>query len=95
MMFTKRSAIAALAGLNLFLLACLLFHSYSLPAAYAQRAGAASGMVAVTARADTDYDVMYLLDLGQRRLHCFVPNRDRSGAFAYGGSRDLAVDFQR
>jgi len=94
-MFTKRSAIAALAGLNLILLACLLFHSYSLPTAYAQRAGASSGMVAVTAQADANYDVLYLLDLGQRKLHCFVPNRDRSGQFAYGGSRDLAADFQR
>lgn len=94
-MITKRSVLGALVGLNLFLLACLLFSSYSLPTAYAQRAGAAGGMAAVTARSDAHYDILYLLDLNQRKLHCFVPNRDRSGAFAYGGSRDLAADFQR
>ena len=94
-MLTKRSAVAALVGLNLLLLACLLFNSYSLPTVYAQRAGAASGMVAITARADPNYDVVYLLDLGKRTLHCFIPNRDRSGAFAYGGSRDLGSDFKR
>ena len=94
-MFTKRSVLGALVGLNLFLLACLLFNSYSLPTAYAQRAGAAGGMVAVTSRASSNYDILYLLDLNQRRLHCFVPNRDRSGAFAYGGSRDLGADFER
>ena len=94
-MLAKRSVLVALVGLNLFLLACLLFHSYSLPTAYAQRAGAAGGMVAVTTRADPNYDIVYLLDLDQRRLHCFIPNRDRSGAFAYGGSRDLGADFQR
>ena len=40
-MLAKRSVLVALVGLNLFLLASLLFNSYSLPTAYAQRAGAA------------------------------------------------------
>ena len=48
-------------------------------------------MVAVTTRADPNYDIVFLLDLDQRRLHCFVPNRDRSGSFTYGGSRDLGA----
>lgn len=94
-MITKRSIIAALAGLNLLLLASLIFSSYSLPAAYAQRRGASSDFVAITCRADEDYDALYIIDLGERALHCFVPNRDRSGRITYAGGRNLVDDFSR
>lgn len=91
----KRTLIVTLVGLNLALLGALILGSYSLPAAYAQRAGVASNFVAITARANTDYDALYMVDLGQRRLHCFVPNRDHSGNVQYIGSRDLKQDFSR
>ena len=94
-MIGKRTVITALVGLNLFLAAALVINSTSLPAAYAQRAGAAGNYVAVTCRSDKDYDVLYITDLGQRKLHCFVPRRDRSGAVDYGGGADLASDFNR
>lgn len=94
-MFRKRTLLGALVGLNLYLLAALIFSVDLLPAAYGQRAGASTNYVAVTCRADKDYDVLYLLDLAQRRLHCFVPNRDRKGGVTYGSSRDLTVDFNR
>ncbi len=94
-MMSKRSVISALIGVNLFLLSALLMSSFSPPAAMAQRVGASSNFVAVTSQSDTDYDVLFLLDLGERRLHLFKPNRDRSGDIGYVGARDLAQDFGR
>ncbi|MEE9297150.1 MAG: hypothetical protein V3W34_19595 [Phycisphaerae bacterium] len=94
-MIPKRSIIVALAGVNLLLLTALVLSSYSLPTAYAQRMGASSNFVAVTSQSDKDYDVLFLLDLAERRLHCFTPNRDRSGHVSYAGSRDLQRDFTR
>ena len=94
-MVTKRSIITALVGLNLLLLAALVFSTYSPPAAFAQRRGAAADYVAVTCRADKDYDALYIIDLTERNLHCFVPNRDRSGRTLYAGRRNLVADFQR
>ena len=94
-MIPKRSIIVALAGVNLLLLLALFFGSYSLPTAYAQRMGASSNFVAVTAKADNNYDVLFLLDLGERRLHCFAPNRNRTGDVSPVGSRDLTHDFNR
>lgn len=95
-MMSKRSVVVGLVGLNLFLLAALVLSTYSPPAAYAQRAGAANNFLAVTCRADNDYDVLFLLDLPTRKLHCFAPTRgDRSGKTLYAGHRDLSVDFNR
>ncbi len=94
-MIPKRSIIVALVGLNLFLLAAIILGSYSPPAAYAQRAGASSNFIAITSQADTDYDALYVLDLGERKLHCFLPARNRSGDVAYKGFRDLTRDFSR
>ena len=94
-MIPKRSIIVALAGVNILLLLSMIFASYSLPAAHAQRVGASSNFIAVTSQADNDYDVLFLLDLGERRLHCFAPNRDRTGDVSLVGSRDLTHDFNR
>ena len=94
-MLTKRSIITALVGLNVFLMASLVLGVFSPPQAFAQRRGAASDYVAVTCRADRDYDALYIIDLPERALHCFVPNRDRSGRVVYGGARNLATDFER
>ena len=95
-MITKRGVIAGLIGLNVLLAAALCFSSYSLPTAYAQRAGASSNVVAVTCRADDNFDVLYMLDLGQRKLHCFVPDKNIANfTIHYAGSRDLAEDFNR
>ena len=94
-MFSKRSVIAALVGLNLVLLATLVLRVYAPPTAFAQRRGAAYNFVAVTCRADKNYDALYMVDLAQRRLHCFVPNRDQTGRVVYAGVRDLGADFER
>ncbi len=94
-MISKRSIVVALAGINLFLLIALVLGSYSLPKALAQRAGAASNFVAVTAKADADLDALFLIDLGNRTMHCFLPSRDRSGNVEPKGSRNLEQDFGR
>ncbi len=96
-MLTKRVIIAALAGLNFVLLATLLLGSYSLPQANAQpRAGGRSGdFVAVTAQAPgQSYDVLWLLDMADRRLHAFYPQDLQSRRLGYGGFRDLQKDFR-
>ena len=92
---TKRSIVVALVGINLFLLAALVLSSYSLPAAYAQRAGHADNYIAVTCEADESFDVYYIVDLPTRRLHAFWPSRQAEGALEYLGSRDLESDFSR
>ena len=94
-MVTKRSVIVGLVGLNLLLAAVLILSAYPPQAAYAQRAGGSSEILAATCRIDNNYDALYLVDLGERKLHCFVPNRDQSGAIFYAGSRDLLKDFER
>ena len=94
-MVSKRSIVVALAGVNLFLLVALIFGSYSLPKALAQRTGSSGNFLAITAKADTDLDALFLIDLGDRRLHCFLPTRDRSGNIEPKGSRDLEQDFGR
>jgi len=91
---SKRSLVVALVGLNLFLLAAILLSAYTPPAAYAQRIGGAANYIAVTCEADDSYDVFYLLDLPERRLHAYVPSRQQDGTIEYVGSRDLQTDFQ-
>ncbi len=95
-MITKRAVIVALVGLNLFLLAAMILSGYSLPSAYAQRAGASGNYIAATCRADDDFDVLYLLDLYGLKLNCFVPDRNiANGTVHFAGTRDLAEDFNR
>ncbi len=92
---TKRSAIVALVGLNLLLLAALILSTHSPPVANAQGVGAGGNFIAVTCQADLDYDVFYLVDLPSRKLHAFVPARQLDGKLKYVGSRDLEDDFRR
>ncbi|MCH8251892.1 MAG: hypothetical protein IID36_05505 [Planctomycetes bacterium] len=94
-MLTKRSVIVGLVGLNLLLLAGLVLGSYSLPAAYAQAAGRAGEFLCVTCGVTgQDYDVLYVLDLPERKLHAFIPTIP-SGKLEYATQRDLKKDFQR
>ena len=40
-------------------------------------------------------DALYIIDLSQRRLHAFVPNRDMSNRrLFHAGFRDLQRDFR-
>ena len=92
---TKRSIIVALVGVNLFLLAALVLGSYSLPAAHAQGIGAGGNYIAVTCQVDKYFDMFYLVDLQDRRLHGFLPTRQLDGTVKWVGSRNLAEDFGR
>ena len=92
-MFGKRSVVVGLVVLNLVLAAAVLLSAFSPPRAFAQRMGLSEEYIAVTARADKNYDILYLIDLADRRLHCFQPLQDRSGKIVYGAFRDLAKDF--
>ena len=80
-MLKKRSAIVLLVGLNLLLLALLLIGSYSPAVAYA--AGGAG----------QSYDVLYVLDRPERKLHAFYPQSVQSRKYVHGAVRDLAADF--
>ena len=92
---SKRSIIVALVGLNVFLLAALILSSYSPPAAYAQRVGGAWNYIAVSCEVDESYDAFYLVDLGARRLHAFMPSQKQDGNLEYVGSRSLESDFRK
>ena len=95
-MLTKHALIVLLVGLNLFLLGVLLIGSYSLPGAYAQPQARAGDFVCVTAKVrGQSYDVYYVLDLPQRRLHAFYPASQQTREHTHAGSRDLAADFGR
>ncbi|HNQ21962.1 MAG TPA: hypothetical protein PKK06_02600 [Phycisphaerae bacterium] len=93
-MLRKQTLIVMLAGLNLLLLAALVISATALPAAYAQPGGAGAGYIGVTAVVSGQgYEVLYLLDRPQRKLHAFYPNLQTS-ELAYGGFRDLKEDFR-
>ena len=95
-MFTKRSLIAILVGLNLVLLAALLMGSYSLPAAIGQGTARAGNFVCVTAKAaGQSYDVLYLLDVRSRKLYGLYPTGARPVRLTATAPRDLAADFGR
>lgn len=92
-MISKRSIIVVLAGLNALLALGLLAGIISLPRAYAQ-SGRGGGFVSVSAKpASQAYDVVYILDRQQEKLHAFYPANAQSGKFLYGQYRDLKKDF--
>jgi hypothetical protein len=96
-MFTKRSTIVILVGLNLLLLAAILLPSYSLPAAHAQMRSRTGDYACVTAKAATQtYDVLYVLDVPSRKLYAFYPTAaGRRGSLTAAPPRDLVEDFER
>ncbi len=95
-MFTKRCAIALLVGLNLLLLAVLVFSSYSLPFAHALGDGRPGDFASVTAKAGgQSYDVLYVLDLPDRKLYAFYSTSAQTRRLAAAPPRDLSLDFPR
>ncbi len=93
-MFTKRSIIVLLAGLNVLLAAGLLAGVVALPTAHAQAGGRAGGFISVSAKARGQaYDVVYILDKTQEKLHAFYPANVQTKKFSYGQNRDLKQDF--
>ena len=94
-MLTKRSVIVLLVGLNVALLTVLVFGSYALPAALGQTGGGSAGdFVCVTANvAGQSYDVLYVLDVPNHKLHAFYPPSVQTKQLSYGKYRDLRADF--
>lgn len=91
-MLNKRSLIVLLTGLNLFLLAAMLFQTLGLPKAYAQPGG--GGMACVTAKAaGQSFDVVYVLE--GNNLHAFYPANFQTKKHAHAFTRDLTADFSK
>lgn len=92
---TKRALVVLLVGINLVLLAILIFGSWQLPEAYAQAAPMGSKYSMVTAEIRDGVDALYVLDLKHRRFHVFIPNRDQNNRkLFHAGVRDLVQDFR-
>lgn len=92
---TKRGIIVLLVGLNLCLAAALIVSAWSPPAAFAQAAPLGQNYAVVAGEIRNGVDALYILDLGQRRLHVFVPNRDQNNRQLFHiGYRDLQRDFR-
>lgn len=90
-MLTKRALIVLLAGLNLFLLAAVLFQFVGLPKAFADASGG-GGVACVTAKAaGQSFDIVYVLD--GNNLHAFYPTNFQTKKHGLASTRDLSVDF--
>ncbi|UCE61643.1 MAG: hypothetical protein JSU63_07820 [Phycisphaerales bacterium] len=93
-MFSKRSIIALLVGLNVLLLVLLVMGSYSMPAAFAGARAPDGDYICVTAKAQgQSYDVLYMLDTKADTLHALYPTSVQSKQYATAAPRDLAADF--
>jgi len=94
-MFGRRSLIALLAGLNLFLLALLLSQAAPMPSAFAQVGrGGSGGYICATAKPSSrTFEVLYMIDLATKKLHAFYPASSQSKQFAHAEPRDLDKDF--
>lgn len=92
----KRSCIVFLLILNAVLLAALLLSRPVLPAAVAQAgATARGGFLAVTAKpAGQSFDVLYVVDLPNKKLHAFCPPSSQNKGIEHVDVRDLKKDFE-
>ena len=88
----KRLLLGALVCVNLVLLTALVFASYQPPTAFAQE-GLSGDYVVVSGEIQSNFDGLFVLDLKTRKLHAFY--YERAGReLAYGGFRDLDLDFR-
>ncbi len=93
-MRAKHALVVLLAGLNLFLLALLVVASHSPPAAYAAKGARAGDFLCVTAKpGGQSYEIVYILDHAEQKLHAFYPTSVKAHDYAYGQFRDLEADF--
>lgn len=92
---SKHSLIVLLVGVNLLLLAIMILAGWSPPAAYGQTVPLGQNYLMVAAEIRDGVDALYLIDLSQRRMHVFTPNRDANDRrIIHVGFRDLQRDFR-
>lgn len=92
---TKHALITLLAGVNLLLAAALILVSTQPPPAHAQAAPLGQNFAMVAGEIRDGVDALYMIDLQQRRMHVFVPNRDQNNRrLFHSGYRDLQRDFR-
>ena len=88
----KKLLIAFLAAANVALAALLLARTAGLPAAMAQPARAGAGYICATGTpAGRTFEVLHMIDLGDRKLHSVFP--DRNQLIFSKVPRDLEKDF--
>ena len=93
----KQAIIVALVCLNASLLVALVFGAGT-PAANAQVIGGGSNYIMLTGDIREDYDAVYILDLGKRRLAALKFDKRRGlekGRLIPSGTRELPRDFGR
>ena len=94
--FGRRTILALLIGLNAVLGASLLLEMTSVPTARAQAGSPRGDFACVTAKPlGQSYDVFYLLDVRERKLHALYPSRGRQLNYVQAPPRDVAKDFGR
>ena len=92
----RRTLLALLIGLNTLLGAFLLLEMTALPAARAQVGSQRGDFACVTAKPlGQSYDVFYLLDVRERKLHAFYPSSGHRLNYVQAPPRDVAADFGR
>lgn len=92
----RRSALSLLLVLNAALLLASLLSSDRGRKAEAQTHGGNSGFLCVTAKASGQaFDVVYLLDVPQRKLHAMYPTSPQNRQLSYAQFRDLSKDLAR
>ncbi len=94
-MYSKRSWIVFLAGVNIVLFAALVFSAASPAAAIAQVApGRPGDFMIATGSVTSQEDAVYIIDSPGRLLHCFMPVGDGAGQLRHAQTRSLMNDFR-
>ncbi len=93
----RKGWVVGLLGLNLFLLTILILLAYRPPAAVAQEIVQDKSFILISARAQQNTDVLYLVDRRTERLHAFrIQTLRQVGGptqILLSDSRDLRADF--
>ncbi len=91
----KQVIIVALVCLNASLLVALVF-GIGTPPAKAQVIGGGTNYIMITGDIRQDYDAIYIMDLGKRKLAALKFDKKgglRKGKLVMSGIRDLSRDF--
>lgn len=90
---TKRGLVVLLVALNLVLAATLILMAGRPNAAMAQAAPLGSNFVVVSGAVQRNLDALYVLDLANRDLHCFIVDRT-THRITHRDRRDMLQDFR-